>query len=107
MIRGALGEQNGAYFISLGAAWRRASSIGAGTTVQVVLDAEGPQQENMAQDIVDALANEPAARDFFNALATFYRKGYLRWIDGARKPEARAQRIAEMVELLKAGQKQR
>jgi Bacteriocin-protection, YdeI or OmpD-Associated len=37
-----------------------------------------------------------------------YRNAYLRWIDGTRRrPELRAERIAELVGLLEAGHKQR
>ena len=69
---------------------------------------EGPQQESLAPDIVAALEKEPVARAFFDSLATFYRKAYLRWIDSTtRRPDIRAARIDEMVELLKAGKKQR
>jgi len=57
---------------------------------------------------VAALDNEPDAANFFDGLATFYRKNYLRWIDATkRSPEVRAQRIAELVKLMKAGQKER
>jgi Bacteriocin-protection, YdeI or OmpD-Associated/Aromatic amino acid lyase len=50
----------------------------------------------------------PAAAAFFDSLAQFYRRGYLRWIDATRRrPEQRAVRIAEMVELLESGIKQR
>ncbi|WP_204083000.1 YdeI/OmpD-associated family protein [Asanoa ishikariensis] len=55
-----------------------------------------------------ALDADPQAADFFDALAQFYRRAYLRWIDGTkRRPEQRAQRIAEMIRLLEAGQKER
>jgi uncharacterized protein YdeI (YjbR/CyaY-like superfamily) len=55
---------------------------------------------------VAALAAEPDAATFFDSLATFYRKNYLRWIDATkRSPEARAERIAELVDLMKAGRK--
>ena len=48
------------------------------------------------------------AGEFFDSLAQFYRNGYLRWIDATkRSPDQRAARIAEMVELLKAGRKER
>lgn len=107
MIRGPLDIQEEVYFLSLGPAWRRNSGVDAGTEVHVVLDAEGPQQEMLAEDIAQALGDEPTAADFFNGLATFYRKGYIRWIEGAKRPETRAKRIAETVDLLKAGQKQR
>ena len=54
------------------------------------------------------MAAEPAASAFFDGLAQFYRKAYLSWIDATkRRPDQRAARIAEMVELLKAGRKQR
>ena len=46
------------------------------------------------------------AKEFFDALAQFYRRGYLRWIDGTtRRPEVRRERIARMVELLESGVK--
>ena len=73
----------------------------------MTLEPEGPQADALAGDVVAALDAEPEARGFFAGLATFYRKGYLRWIDGARRPEVRSARIAEMVALLKAGKKQR
>ena len=52
-------------------------------------------------------ASEPEARAFFESLATFYRNGYVRWIEGAKRPETRSARIAEMLGLLRGGQKQR
>ena len=79
-----------------------------GDPVTVTLMPEGPQSEALAADIAGALAAEPDAAQFFDGLATFYRKNYLRWIDATkRSPELRAQRIAELVELMKAGKKAR
>ena len=68
---------------------------------------EGHQVDTVAPDIGDALKAEPEARAFFESLATFYRNSYLRWIEGAKRPETRSARIAEMLGLLKAGKKQR
>ena len=49
----------------------------------------------------------PAAAAFFDALAQFYRRAYLRWIDAtARRPDLRAARIAEVADLLAAGIRQ-
>jgi uncharacterized protein YdeI (YjbR/CyaY-like superfamily) len=74
----------------------------------VVLEPEGPQRDDLEPDIVAALDAEPDAGVFFDSLAQFYRRAYLRWIDGTRRrPDVRAERIAEMVELLKAGHKER
>ncbi len=94
--------------ILLGPAWRRDCGIGPGDEVAVVLTPEGPQRDDLAPDIAAALDAEPAAAAMFDSLAQFYRRAYLRWIDGTkRRPDVRAARIAEMVELLKAGHKER
>lgn len=107
-VRGALNSDGSHYFLSFGAAWQRGSVVEIGAEVEVVLMPEGPQTDALAPDLLAALDNEPEARAFFESLATFYRKGYLRWIDGAaRRPALRSERIAELVSLLKAGKKQR
>lgn len=107
-VRGALATDADGYFLPLGPAWLRGSGLDEGDSVQVELKAEGPQLEQLADDISAALEAEPEALAFFQGLATFYRKGYLRWIDATkRRPEERAVRIAEVVRLLKAGEKQR
>jgi uncharacterized protein YdeI (YjbR/CyaY-like superfamily) len=61
----------------------------------------------LAEDIAAALAAEPDARRFFESLATFYRKNFMRWIEGARRPETRAKRIAETVATLTSGKRER
>ena len=106
-IRGSLGSDGGQYFLPLGAAWRRDNKVDAGAEVEVVLAAEGPQSDDLSPDVAAALAAEPQAKEFFDSLATFYRNTYLRWIEGAKRPETRSARISEMVGLLKAGKKQR
>lgn len=107
-IRGPLAMDDSGHFLPLGPAWLRDSGLAVGDSVLVELKAEGPQVEQLAEDISAALEAEPEALAFFQGLATFYRKGYLRWIDATkRRPEVRAERIAEVVRLLKAGEKQR
>ena len=84
------------------------AGISPGDDVIVELAPEGPQRADLADDISAALAASPAAAEFFDTLAQFYRKVYLRWIDATkRRPDLRAARIAEVVDLLAAGIKQR
>jgi hypothetical protein len=94
--------------ILLGPAWRRDCGIGPGRVVDVVLEPEGPQRGDLAPDVAAALEAAPDAAAFFDSLAQFYRRG-VPPLDHAtkRRPDLRAARIAEMVELLKAGHKQR
>ncbi len=109
-VRGVVESLDAGRGFVLGPAWRRGCGVGvgAGAEVTVVLEAEGPQRADLAPDVAVALEAEPAAGEFFDALAQFYRKAYLRWIDGTkRRPELRQARIAETVELLKAGRKER
>jgi hypothetical protein len=106
-VRGPLDSNGTQFFLSLGAAWLRDNNLDAGADVEVVLSPEGPQSESLSPDVSAALDAEPEAKAFFDALATFYRKNYVRWIESAKRPETRSARIAEMVKLLNAGQKQK
>lgn len=106
-VRGALEKFSGGYFLPLGRAYRDAAGLKLGDSVRVALMPEGPQGEALEPDIVAALAAEPEALAFFDGLATFYRKKLLRWIDSTkRSPTMRAQRITELVALMKAGKKE-
>jgi len=88
--------------------WLRDTGVAVGDGVTVELAPEGPQRGDLADDIAAALEANPAAGAFFDTLAQFYRTAYLRWIDATtRRPEVRAARIAEVVDLLAAGVKQR
>jgi uncharacterized protein YdeI (YjbR/CyaY-like superfamily) len=61
----------------------------------------------MAPDLAEALEAEPDARRFFESLATYYRKNFVRWIEQSKRPETRAKRIAETIATLKAGKRER
>ena len=106
-VRGSLGSDGKQFFLPLGAAWRRDNGFDAGTEVDVVLSPEGPQAESLSPDVAGALDSEPQAKAFFESLASFYRNTYIKWIESAKRPETRTARINEMIELLKAGKKQK
>ena len=105
-VRAVVEPFRGGHAVALGAAWRRDCGVAPGDEVDVVLAPEGPQRDDLAPDVAAALEREPEAAAFFDSLAQFYRRGYLRWIDATkRRPEVRAERIATTVTLLKAGTK--
>jgi hypothetical protein len=106
-VRGSLGSDGKQYFLPLGAVWRRDNGLEAGAAVEVILSPEGPQSESFPPDVASALEAEPQAKAFFESLATFYRNTYIKWIESAKRPETRAARIHEMMDLLKAGKKQK
>jgi hypothetical protein len=107
-VRGSLSLEDGTYRLQLGKAWRHDCPFEPGDEVSVVLWAEGPQADAVPPDLAAALEASPAAAEFWHGLATFYRKAYLTWINGAsRRPALREERVRELVGLLKAGKKQR
>ncbi|MCB9134824.1 MAG: YdeI/OmpD-associated family protein [Anaerolineales bacterium] len=85
----------------------RDNRIGASANVIVNLSPEGPQGNNLAEDIAKAISDSPNADAFFNGLPTFYRKNYIRWIEGAKRDETRAKRIGEMINLLENGKREK
>jgi hypothetical protein len=107
-VRGPLRPTAEGWALVLGVAWLRDNRLPKKGNVNVVLEAEGPQNTDLAPDVAAAFECSPRAAAFFASLATFYRKGYLRWIDGAsRRPEIRAQRVRELVVHLEQGRKER
>jgi len=107
-VRVRLSPGGSGWAFTLGSARVRDMGLVAGGEVTVELTPEGPQRADLAEDISAALAANPAAAAFFDTLAQFYRKAYLRWIDATtRRPELRAARIAKVVDLLAAGIKER
>jgi hypothetical protein len=107
-FRGRLLHGDGVWALTMTPMWLRETETAIGDDVTVELTPEGPQRADLADDIAGALAANPAAAAFFDTLAQFYRKAYLRWIEATkRRPDVRAARIAEVVDLLAAGIKER
>ena len=107
-IRAVIEQEGGQFGFVLGPAWLRDCGVAPGDQLTVVLAPEGPQRDDLPVDFAAALGANPQAGEFFDALAQFYRRGYLRWIDGTKnRPDLRQQRIATVIELLAAGVKER
>ena len=107
-VRGKIAPDGGGWALTLSPMWVRDAGVAVGDDAIVELSPEGPLRGDLADDVAAALAANPAAAAFFDTLAQFYRKAYLRWIDATtQRPDLRAARIAEGVDLLAAGIKQR
>jgi hypothetical protein len=105
-IRGVVERHGDVRGFRLGPAWLRDCPLTIGDEVAVEIVPEGPQRADLAEDVASALNANSRAAEFFDSLAQFYRRGYLRWIDATkRSPELREQRIAKMIDLLNSGVK--
>src|SRR5215475_14394161 len=107
-VRAVIERMGDGFGLTLGRTSPASFGVDVGDEVTVEIAPEGPQRSDLAEDVAAALAANPDAGAFFDSLAQFYRRGYLRWIDATkRRPEERRARIAEMVRLLESGIKQR
>src|SRR5262249_10556194 len=107
-VRVTIAPGAGGWVFSLSPARMRGMGLMTGSDVLAELEPEGPRRGGLSADIAEALAATPGAGAFFDPLAQFYRKAYLRYIDATtRRPDLRAARIAEVVNLLSDGIKER
>jgi hypothetical protein len=106
-FEGSLGSRGGAWFFPVNKALRQQVGIGPGDDVHVVVEPGESAEAGPPGDLARALADEPQAREFFAGLSGFYQRQYVGWIEGAKKAETRVSRVAEVIELLKQGRKQR
>ncbi len=107
-VRVTLSPGDTGWAFTLNPARMHGTGVTIGSDAIVELAPEGPQRGDLATDIAAALAANPAAAAFFDTLAQFYRKAYLRYIDATtRRPDLRAARIAEVADLLARGLKER
>lgn len=106
-MRGTLTIEDGAAALELGSAWCRDPRVAAGQRAEVVLEPEPPQLATVASDIAAAIEGDLSAKETFGSIATFYRKGFVRWIEEAKQPETRVRRIASTVDDLRAGRRER
>ena len=105
-VRGVVEHHDEGRGFLVGVAWLRDSPLEVGDQAHVEIAPEGPQRADLAEDVATALDASPQAGQFFDSLAQFYRRAYLRWVDGTtRRPDLRQERIATMVELLERGVK--
>jgi len=80
----------------------------AGDAVTVMIEPQGAgTTSDLPEDLAQALADEPEAREFLEGLSAFYRNTYLKWITEAKKAETRADRVNQTVKLLQKKKKQR
>jgi len=79
-VRGVVEPLADGRCLVLGPASRRDHHLESGAEVDVMLEPEGPQRDDFA-DVAAALTAHPTAGAFFDSIAQFYRRAYLRYTD--------------------------
>jgi hypothetical protein len=86
---------------------REAAKLEPGKRVTVRLELDtAPRTVAVPRDLAVALSADARAKTTFDGLAFSHRKEYVEWIDGAKREETRASRVAKTLAALRAGQKE-
>jgi uncharacterized protein YdeI (YjbR/CyaY-like superfamily) len=80
--------------------------VSAGDEVEVELVADTASRTvELPEDLAAALSADPAARATYEALPPSHRKEWVRWIEEAKRPETRSDRVAKTVQKLAKGRR--
>lgn len=100
--RSTIASMGGRWLIPLSAENRAAAGVAAGDPVAVRIEADTAAREvTVPDDLATALSHDQIARDFFDSLAYSHRKEWVRWIEDAKKPETRSNRLQVTVDALR------
>ena len=85
---------------------RKAVDKTIGDTVRVTLTRDVAEHKmTPPDDLAAQLATNPKSAAYFHKLAYTHQREFVRWLEGAKKPEIRAHRLAQTIELLGQGRK--
>jgi hypothetical protein len=106
--RTTVAVMGGAFMFGVSADVRKKAGVAGGdqVDVEIELDTE-PREVTVPEDLQQALADDPEARQFFDGLSYSHKSAYVLWIESAKKDETRQRRIPEAVRMLKEGRRQR
>ncbi len=102
-FRNSLMPRAGVHILGVGKDILAATGADPGDTVHVELALDdSPRTVTIPADVEAALAQSPATSQSFAALSYSHKKEYVDWIESAKKPETRQNRIEKMAEMLAA-----
>jgi Bacteriocin-protection, YdeI or OmpD-Associated/Domain of unknown function (DUF1905) len=99
-------EGDGTHSMMVNKELQKGAKATAGHTVAVVIELDKmPRSVTVPDDLKVILAKHKPAETAFTKLAYSHKKAFLDWIDSAKKPETRAKRLKETIEMLEAGKR--
>ncbi len=103
--RGRVTRMDGEFLLGLNREVRTGAGVEAGDSVavRIALDA-APREVEVPEALAAALEGDAEARQRYDALAFSHRKEFARWIAEAKRDETRDRRVAQALEMLRAGQ---
>ena len=89
----------GDFIMALNATMRKGIGKRQGDKLRVQLDADEKLPE-LSAELLECLADEPAAKQYFDGLPNSHRLYFSRWIESAKTAPTKAKRIAQAVTAL-------
>lgn len=102
--RSSVARMRGESLLGLSKAIRAAAGVEAGDQVQVELELDTEERQvEVPEALARALAGDTTARAAFDRLAFTHRKEFARWVQEAKREETQERRVAQTLEMLRAG----
>jgi Domain of unknown function (DUF1905)/Bacteriocin-protection, YdeI or OmpD-Associated len=99
-------EGDGTHSMMVNKELQKGAGATAGETVAVVIELDKtPRSVTVPDDLKVLLAQHKSAESVFSSLAYSHKKSFLDWIRSAKRPETRAKRLKETIEMLQAGKR--
>jgi uncharacterized protein YdeI (YjbR/CyaY-like superfamily) len=85
-------------------ATREAAGKTFGDRVHIEVERDdAPREVDVPDELSQALSRDSVAREVYEGLSFTHRNEYARWVAEAKKPETRARRVEQTLEMLRAG----
>ncbi|WP_152363183.1 YdeI/OmpD-associated family protein [Microlunatus speluncae] len=103
-FRTSIAKMGGRYMLGVSADRRGEAGVAAGDVLDVEVELDTAERViEVPDDFAEALAAEPAAKEFFESLSYSKQSWHTLQITGAKKPETRDKRVASSVAMLREG----
>jgi antitoxin component of MazEF toxin-antitoxin module len=102
--RGLLPMRTGERYLMVSKALRKELNLQPGTEVSVTVAADpNPDQVDLPEELVEGLAEWPEAEAAFQRLTPGRQRNLVHYIEQAKRPETRAQRVVNLLHQLATG----
>lgn len=106
--RTTVARMGGRFLVGINAEHRANAGVAAGDELDVeIVNDTAPREVTVPDDLAAALSEDGRARATFDDLSYTHRKEWVRWIEDAKKPETRADRLVKTVASLHEGKRAR
>lgn len=107
-FRSSLMNMGDGHMMAVNAEMRAGARCKAGDTVSVVMELDEEKRTvEVPAYLKKIIKGDSKVREFWDKLSFTHQKEYVREIEGAKRPETRERRIAEMMDALRKGQRKK